>query len=182
MGFDQWKLIQSTIPFHERYIRVRKDVLQSPEGEQTEYVFLEDEIPGTVLILAISDDQQIPLVKQYRYPIKAQQYNLPGGAIDPGETPVQAARRELKEETGLIANDWISAGTYHPMASHHTRKAHLFIAKGLTMTDQELDPYEDIQVEWKSAEELIQNIITNQYTDLELNYAILYAKAKGYII
>lgn len=182
MGFDQWKLTQSTIPFHERYIRVRKDHLSSPKGDHTEYVYLEDETPGTVIILAISDDQQIPIVKQYRYPIKTHQYNLPGGVIDPGETPEQAARRELREETGIIANEWISAGIYHPMASHHTRKAHLFIAKGLTISKQELDPYEDIQVEWKPAEEVIQNIISNQYTDLELGYAILYAKAKGYIM
>ncbi|MEW9671173.1 NUDIX hydrolase [Ammoniphilus sp. 3BR4] len=181
MGFDQWRRIDSQIPFHERYIRVRKDLLQSPEGKETDYVYLEDEIPGTVVVVVITEDQRIGLVRQYRYPIQAYQYNLPGGAIDPGETPEQAARRELREETGITAEEWIAAGTYHPMSSHHTRKAYLFVARGLSFGEQSLDPDEDLQVELVSVEDVVNRILANEFTDIELVYGILFTRAKGYI-
>lgn len=181
MGFDHWRLISSNIPFNERYIRVRKDILRSPEGRETDYVYLEDEIPGTVVVVAITEDQKIALVKQYRYPIQCHQYNLPGGVMDPGETPEEAARRELREETGIQAEDWTAAGSYHPMSSHHTRKAHLFIARNLSYGERELDPFEDMEVKFISAPQLIEQILEHHYTDLELGYAILYAQAKGYL-
>ncbi|WP_164985228.1 NUDIX domain-containing protein [Ammoniphilus sp. CFH 90114] len=181
MGFDQWRRLKSHIPFHERYIRVRKDILMSPEGVETDYVFLEDEIPGTVVVLAITDEQKIALVRQYRYPIQCHQYNLPGGAIDAGEEPEEAARRELREETGIIAEEWTALGMYHPMASHHTRKAYLFIAKGLTFGEQYLDPFEDIRVEFLPIKQVVEWIHNLQLTDIELGYAVLLARSKGYI-
>lgn len=181
MGFNEWKRTNSQITFQERFIRVRKDDLVSPNGESTDYVYLEDTTLGTVIILAISEDLQIALVKQYRYPIASFQYNLPGGVIDEGESPLQAAQRELREETGIIASEWIEAGSYHPMSSHHTRTAYFFIARGLKMTHKELDPYEDIEVEWVKADEAVHKILRHDFNDLELGYAILYAKTKGYL-
>ena len=179
MGFDQWKRVKSQIAFHERYIRVLKDELESPRGERTDYVYLEDEIPGTVCVVAITEDGRIPLVQQYRYPVQSLMYNLPGGVIDPGETPEAAAKRELQEETGYTAKEWIYAGMYHPMPSHHTREAHLFVAKQLTKGEQHLDPYENIHVELFTFQELSGKIINNELTDMELIFGLLLAKQKG---
>ncbi|HJV45990.1 MAG TPA: NUDIX hydrolase [Bacillota bacterium] len=181
MGFDRWKRVNSQIVFHERYIRVRKDDLESPLGEQTDYVYLEDEIPGTVSIVAHLEDGRFLLVYQYRYPVQSKQYNLPGGVIDPGETIQEAARRELQEETGYTAGEWIYAGMYHPMPSHHTRRAHLFVAKDLTRGEQHLDPFEDIHVELFTFQELTDKIINNEITDMELIFGLLLCKQKGLI-
>jgi ADP-ribose pyrophosphatase len=181
MGFDQWRLKTSRIVFHERYIRVRKDDLESAHGERTDYVYLEDEIPGTVCVVAVTQEGKIPLVRQYRYPVQCHQYNLPGGVVDAGETPLEAAARELAEETGFEAKDWLEVGNYHPMPSHHTRRAHLFVAKNLSPGEQRLDPFEDIQVEFFTYEEICQKIVNNEWTDMELGFGIFLAKQKGLI-
>ena len=102
----------------------------------------------SVQIVAETDDAQILLIKQYRFGLGEYIYELPGGLIDPGESPTIAAPRELQEETGFQAREWRLLGSNPSNPVFMEAHIHHFAARGLTrMGDLELDAGEDIQWE-----------------------------------
>ncbi len=88
--------------------------------------------PGGVVILAIKENGNVLLVKQYRYAVKSVQTELPAGRLEKGENPLDAAKRELKEETGYIAQNWESLGYIFTTFGICNEKLYLFKATGLT--------------------------------------------------
>lgn len=81
-----------------------------------------------VSVLAISDDGEYFLIREYKYAIGRHLLQLPSGGIDPGEEPLQAARRELLEEAGLVAAGWTPMGVVHPYPTNMASAVHLFVA------------------------------------------------------
>ncbi len=90
--------------------------------------------PDGVLILALTEDRRIAMVRQWRPARERMSLELPAGAMDPGETPEQAARRELLEETGLGGGTWHALGTGGLAIDRETARLHLFLAQGVAPT------------------------------------------------
>ena len=88
--------------------------------------------PGGVVILALKDDENVLLVKQYRYAVKSVQTELPAGRLEKGEDPLFAAKRELREETGYVAKNWESLGYIFTTFGICNEKLYLFKATDLT--------------------------------------------------
>jgi len=86
---------------------------------------------GAVVVLPLLKDQTVILVRQYRYPVDEIMLELPAGKIDPGESPVDCARRELKEETGLAAKELEALGTFFTTPGFSDERLHAFLAEGL---------------------------------------------------
>lgn len=115
--------------FTGQIMSVRVDTVLTASGEQTTREIVER--PDTVAIVAIDEDNNILLVKQFRYATGKHTVEIPAGVIDPGETPEQAARRELREETGYDCDILIPLYSYWPAIGYSTERMTIFLARGL---------------------------------------------------
>src|SRR5450755_291432 len=97
--------------------------------------------PGSAVMLAVDEKERILLVKQFRLPAEKDLWELPAGRIDPGETPLEAAKRELREETGFQAKKWVKLISYWASPGYVAEKMNVFLALGLTAGAQQ--PMED---------------------------------------
>ena len=96
-------------------------------------------------ILAVDGADQLTLVRQYRVPVAASMLELPAGFIDAGESPLEAARRELAEETGLHGGEWAEVAAFYTSSGFTDERVHLFLATGLE--PGEASPTEDEKLE-----------------------------------
>ena len=112
-------------------------------------------------IIAVTKDGQIVMERQYRHGLGKTCYEIPCGVIEEGESPLEAARRELLEETGYAGGEWKAWMTLSPNPATSTNLAHSFLAIGVEkVAEQSLDATEDIEVSLKSGDyvrELLEN-------------------------
>lgn len=130
--------------YHDDYVRVRRDQVRFPGGREGHYAVVTIK-PG-VSILAIDPDRQVYLIREHKYVLGRISTEVVGGAIETGETPIEAAQRELREEAGLIATDWMPMGTMQPLSAIVQCPIHLFVARGLEHCDRRLDDTEALDV------------------------------------
>lgn len=118
-----------------------------PGGEDNPADFYVLEAPEWINVIALTDDQQIVLVEQYRHGVDTITLEIPGGMADPGEDPIEAAKRELSEETGFSTSDWHSFGKVSSNPAILTNYTHLYFAENCEKTaPQQTDGHEDIKV------------------------------------
>lgn len=141
-----WKVVESKLIVNHRFIRIRDDLLEHPDdGRCFHYLYLEGPA-NSVATVALTDDGCVILTRQYRHPIKQVIFDLPAGRAEPGESPQQAAARELEEETGYRAAKWQKLTFFNQFPGAMQVGTQLFLAQGLTPGKQKLDPYEDVEV------------------------------------
>ena len=124
-----WKILDSRYLFRRKWMDVREDRVELPTG-----VIIDEfhviEYPDWVCVLPITDDGSVVLVEQYRHGIGRLSTEFPAGVIDEGESILDAARRELLEETGYAARRWSELGSCTPEPSRHSNMAHFVLAGG----------------------------------------------------
>lgn len=152
-----------------------------PNGEEKDKSLVKH--PGGVAILAMNDKREIAMVRQYRYAIGRFLDEIPAGKLDkiPGETPLEGAYRELREETGMIADRVVPIGKIYPSPGIITEELNLFFADGLTQSCQELDDDEFINVEWWPIERLEESMLDGSMVDAKTICAYQIARTKGLI-
>jgi ADP-ribose pyrophosphatase len=101
---------------------------------------------GSAVIMAVDEKKRVLLVRQYRLPAEQYLWELPAGRIDPGEKPLQAAKRELHEETGYAARQWHHLTTIHPLIAYSDEIIEIFVARDLVGGERKLDPGEFLEV------------------------------------
>jgi ADP-ribose pyrophosphatase len=110
---------------------VRRDLVGDPGGEATFWRVVVEH-PGAVVVLAIDEDEQVLVLRQYRHPSGHRFVELPAGLLDhPGEDPLEAARRELLEEAALAADDWTHLNTIHNSPGISDERVEVYLARGL---------------------------------------------------
>lgn len=158
----KWKVLSSEYLFRRPWLTARKDVVQLPDGRiNPEYYVLE--YPDWVNVIAVTTDGQMILERQYRHGLGKTCYELPCGVIEEGEAPLEAAKRELLEETGYSGGQWFEWMTLSPNSSANTNLVHSFLATGVEkVSGQHLDATEDIEVSLHSPEFVRQLLVDNQ--------------------
>ncbi|MCO5979072.1 NUDIX domain-containing protein [Ideonella oryzae] len=138
---DERHLIETTVSsevvYRGHFLEVRKDQIALPDGSQAgrEYIIH----PGAVVIVPILDDGRLVLERQYRYPLQQVLLEFPAGKLDPGESRLSAAARELAEETGYRAREWARAGVLHNAAAYSDEFIEIWFARGLVPGERHLD-------------------------------------------
>ena len=121
--------------------------------------------PGGVCVAAVDEDGLIAVVRQYRYPFREHLTELPAGKLEYGEDPLEAAKRELSEETGLEAENWTLLGALYTSPGFSTEKLYLYLATGLSQGKAHPDPNEFLDVEKLPLEELVARVERGEICD-----------------
>ena len=142
----KWEVLDSEYLFRRPWLTVRHDKVRLPDGRiNPEYYVLE--YPDWINILAITEDGKFVFERQYRHGLGKTCYEIPAGVIEKGETPLEAAKRELQEETGYGEGEWSPLMTISGNPSTTSNLTHCFLARGVKkISGQHLDATEDITV------------------------------------
>ena len=157
------KTLSENRAYSGKIIKVRVDEVQLTDGRVTVREVCEH--PGGVAMLPVTEEGDVVLVRQYRYPYRTQLLEAPAGKLEPGEDPLACGIRELKEETGLSAGKIQYLGCMYPSPGYLNEKLYLYLARDLSDGDAALDPGEFLRVERMPFAELIQMILNDEIHD-----------------
>ena len=162
MDFEE-KTLNSEVIYEGRIITVHVDDVELPDGTKAKREVVEHS--GGVCVAALTDNDELLFVRQFRYPHKRELLELPAGKLEKGENPLEAGIRELEEECGVIAEKVFSLGTVYPTVAYCSEIIHLYGATGLRKTEQHLDMGEFLSVERKPLDEAVRMVMNGEISD-----------------
>ena len=168
----QERKLSSEMKFDGKLVKVTYDIADVNGKEAWREVVHH---PGASAVVAIDEDNRIIMEKQFRYALNDYLLEIPAGKLDAGEDPLVCAKRELEEETGIIASEWISLGTIATSPGFCNEVIHLYVAKGLSKGEIHWDEDEYVEVERYTLDELLQRIKEETIKDSKTLSALLLA-------
>lgn len=168
------KKLSSDLLYEGRIINLSKDtVLLENNKEATREVISH---PGGVCIVPIDDEGNVYMVRQFRYPYKSVIMEIPAGKLNYGEDPLTCGKRELLEEIGATADEYISLGELYPTPAYCDEIIYIYLARGLNFSQQNLDDDEFLEVDKLPFKQVFQMVMNNEIKDSKTQIGILKAK------
>jgi 8-oxo-dGDP phosphatase len=164
---------------------VRLDRISAPDLPDEQFGRLVIDHPGAVVVLAVDDRDRVLVLEQYRHPTARRFVELPAGLLDqPGEDPLAAAQRELREEGQLRADSWAHLVTSHPSPGLSSERIEIFVARELTAVSapDDFEPVHeeaDMTVSWAPLSDLVEGVLDGRLTDGPLALAVLAHRFRG---
>jgi len=160
---EPWKIKHRQTVVQDQWVTLYADECELPNGQTIApyYVMAEKE---WVHVVAVDADGRILLVRQYRHAAGMVCSEFPSGIAEEGEAMVEAAKRELREETGYQAEEWKEIATFHANPARQTNRVHCFLARGLKQVGApSLDASEEITFAFAAPEEIVRQIGTGEF-------------------
>lgn len=162
-----------------KVVRLERDTVRLEDG--TEAIREVVRHPGGVCVLALTDQDEVLIVRQFRYPYQEITIEVPAGKIEYGEDPAECGKRELLEECGCVADSFTYLGLLYPTTAYNTEIIRIYLATGLHFGEQQLDEEEFLDVEripfYKLLDMVLQDEVHDSKTQIAvLRYAALRAK------
>ena len=165
------RLVSSKEITTNRIFTVTWDHAVDPDGFEIERAIVRHR--GSAVMMAVDEKKRILLVRQYRLPARSFLWELPAGTLDPGEKPLQTARRELVEETGYRAKRWTKLAEFYPSPGFLSEKMTIYLATGLTAGEAQPMDDERIVTRWFTAKEIDEMIQSGKILDAKTNIGFL---------
>jgi ADP-ribose pyrophosphatase len=178
MSHLDWEKLSSKYIVRENWATLRVDSCRMPDGTLIpDYYVLE--YPDWVNAIALTEDNEIILVRQYRHAAGEVILELPGGCIEKGESPEEAIKRELQEETGYQFTEIEFLSSLYANPATANNKTHCYIARGGQLVGkQQLDKGEEIDIELVSPEKLKELLLNNEFGQALHTSGVFYALIK----
>jgi ADP-ribose pyrophosphatase len=172
-------VLNSQVVFHGAVFEVAKEEYELPGARKVVRDIVTH--PGAAVFIPQQADGTLLLVRQYRYAIKDWLLEFPAGTLEPGEDALVCAKRELAEEVGRRAGEWIDLGCQYPGPGICSEKQYCFLARDLSVEAGELDQDEILEVETLSVPQVEQAIAQGRLCDAKSMAIFLAARLKGYL-
>lgn len=169
------KQIDSEQLYDGRIIRVCKDTVELENGEHALREIVHHS--GGVAVMAITEDKKVYMVRQFRYPYGRMLLEIPAGKLNYGEDPLTCGKRELEEETAMIADCYTDLGKLYPTVAYVDEVIHCYMATGLHRGTQHLDDDEFLDVELIDLQTLVDMVLANEICDSKTQVMVLKAHA-----
>jgi 8-oxo-dGTP pyrophosphatase MutT (NUDIX family) len=174
---NPWRTLSSRTIYRNSWLALREDRVIRPDGAEGIYSVVE--MRPSCGIVAINEENQIALVGQWRYVHNKYSLEIPTGGSEQDEAPLDAAKRELQEETGLTARDWMALGTIDNSNGVTTDIAHLFLARNLTAGPSVPQGDEQVELRWMPFADAVLSVINGEITESVSVAAILKTEFLG---
>lgn len=173
MNYEE-RTMKSNKIYEGHILSLRVDTVELPDQKYSKREIVEH--VGAVGVVAITEDGQVVLVRQYRKAVEKSLLEIPAGLVNASEEPGQAAKRELQEETGYTCGRLDFMTEFYPSPGFSTEKIHLFLARDLVQGEVNRDDDEFLELESMPFEEALRKVYLGEFSDAKTMLALLLAK------
>lgn len=167
------KTLESSLAFKGGILEFYKDTVLLENGKTASRDVIRH--PGGVCVVAVNENKEVYFVKQFRYPHQKVLLEIPAGKKEWDENPLECGMRELREEAGFTADEFISLGCLYPTPAYDTEIIYMYLAKGLHKAEQDLDDDEFLDVLTIPLDEAVKMVMNNEIEDAKTQLALLKA-------
>ena len=157
------RAVQRNLVYESRIFDVEECRFQTSTGETVDRSVVRH--PGAVLIVPVLADDQLVLIRNWRVAVEDALWEFPAGTLEPGEPPLATATRELTEETGYQADAVRPLGSFFTSPGFADERMHVFEATGLVAGPQHLEAHEEIEVQTRSIDDVMQMVVDGRLVD-----------------
>lgn len=157
--------LDSRVGYEGVFLRVLVDTVRAPDGHVTRREYLRH--PGAVMMIPLLDDGRVILERQFRYPLGRSFLEFPAGKLEPDESVLACAQRELREETGYSASDWTHLGGFHNAIGYSNERIEVYLAQGLAHVGGHTDAGEVLEIFSAPWREVLDWIRDGKVTDVK---------------
>ena len=163
--------LESQVIYDGKILRLERDNVRLEDGSDAIREVIRH--PGGVCILALTEEDEALVVRQFRYPYREITVEIPAGKLEYGENPEECGKRELLEECGCTADSFTYLGKLYPTPAYDTEIIRFYLAKGLHFGSQKLDDEEFLDVERIPFETLLEQVMRDEIPDAKTQVAVL---------